>query len=333
MSDLFRTLGIGLGAERRMPSLDGATAWINSDPLDLERLKGQVVLVNFCTYTCINWLRQLPYVRAWAEKYRDRGLVVIGAHTPEFSFERDLDNIRRAMSAMRIEYPIAVDSDYAIWEGLANHYWPALYFVDARGRIRHHRFGEGDYERSEEVIQRLLNEAGVEGIGPELASAEGQGAEAAADWSNLESPETYVGYARTQGFGSPGGTVQDAARTYSIPDGLQLNEWALAGDWTIGAEGVHLNAPNGRIAIRFHARDVNLVMGPATRGASVSFRVLVDGRAPDGAAGVDVDRHGTGRLVDQRMHQLVRQEGPIVDRLFEIEFLDQGAEAFVFTFG
>jgi thiol-disulfide isomerase/thioredoxin len=333
VSDLFRNLGIGLGAESRMPSLEGATAWINSEPLELEHLKGRVVVVNFCTYTCINWLRQLPYVRAWAEQYRDHGLVVVGAHTPEFSFERDLDNIRRALAAMRVEYPIAVDSDYAIWKAFSNHYWPALYFVDANGRIRHHRFGEGDYERSEEMIKELLREAGVEGIGPELVAVEGRGAEAAADWYNLESQETYLGYARTGGFASPGGIAEDAARTYAVPDALRLHHWALAGEWMVGPEGIRLLTGGGRIAYRFHARDVNLVMGPAERGTSVPFRVLIDGREPEGATGTDVDLDGTGRLANQRMYQLLRQQGPIDDRMFEIEFLEPGAEAFVFTFG
>jgi hypothetical protein len=314
--------------EGHLPGFDGATGWLNSPPLTVSDLHGKVAVVNFCTYTCINWIRSLPYVRAWAERYRDLGLVTIGAHTPEFSFEHDTDNIRPALSAMRVEYPVAIDNDYAVWNAFANHYWPALYFVDAEGRIRHHRFGEGDYEESEMVIQRLLDEAGVDAVPDDPVSVEPVGSEAQADWPNLGSPETYLGESRSIGFDLIGHT-----KARELPATLALNRWAMSGDWTVRSEGIELNEAGGRIAIQFHARDVNLVMGPSTRDSSVRFRVVLDGVAPGEAAGEDVDRSGNGVLAEQRMHQLIRQPGPIVDRRFEIEFLDPGAEAFVFTFG
>jgi thioredoxin family protein/AhpC/TSA family protein len=325
--------GGSLGDEGRLPSFDDATEWLNSPPLKPADLRGKVAVVDFCTYTCINWLRQLPYVRAWSEKYEKRGLVVIGVHTPEFSFEHDLENVRTAIAGMRIEYPIAVDNDYAVWDAFSNHYWPALYFVDAEGHIRHHRFGEGDYDRSEMVIQRLLADAGVEGIGSELVSVDGDGPEAAADWEDLETAETYVGFRQTQGFASPGGLAADERRTYEPPDQLLRNDWALSGDWTIGAEAGHLHEPGGRIAFRFHARDVHLVMGPSSRGQSVPFRVLLDGHAPGVDRGTDIEADGSGTLEQQGLHQLIRQAGPVEDRLFEIEFLQAGVEAFAFTFG
>jgi thiol-disulfide isomerase/thioredoxin len=322
-----------LGDEGRLPSFDGATEWLNSPPLAPADLRGKVVVVDFCTYTCINWLRQLPYVRAWSERYEKQGLVVIGVHTPEFSFEHDLENVRTAIAGMRIEYPIAVDNDYAVWDAFSNHYWPALFFVDAEGHIRHHRFGEGDYERSEMVIQRLLADAGVEGIGSELVSVDGAGPEVAADWDDLQTAETYVGYRQTQGFASPGGLQPDERRVYEIPDRLPLNQWALSGDWTIEAEAIRLNEGGGRIALRFHARDVHLVMGMRARGQSVPFRVLVDGEPPGAAHGVDVDEDGHGAVVEQRLYQLVRQAGSISDRTFDITFLAPGVEAYAFTFG
>jgi thiol-disulfide isomerase/thioredoxin len=324
---------LDLPVEGHLPSLDGATEWLNSPPLSASELRGKVVLFDFCTYTCINWIRTLPYIRAWAETYEDHGLVMVGVHTPEFSFEKDLENVREALRQMRVTYPVAVDSDHAIWEAFANQYWPALYFVDAEGRIRHHRFGEGDYDRSEIVIQQLLAEAGSEGVGDELVAVNPSGPEVAADRDSLGSAETYLGYRRTESFASPAGIMQNEARVYAIPDRLRRNHWALSGDWTVTPEAVVLNEPNGRIAHRFDARDVHLVMGPPARGSSVRFRVFIDGEPPGAAAGSDVEADGSGELIEQRMYQLIRQHGPITDRLFEIEFLDPGAEGFAFTFG
>ncbi len=322
-----------LSIEGEMPRLDGATAWLNSPPLTTAGLRGKVVLVDFWTYTCINWLRSLPYVRAWATKYAEHGLVVIGVHAPEFSFEKDLDNVRRAAGALAVRYPIAIDNEHAVWQAFANQYWPALYFVDAQGRIRHHHFGEGEYERSEQAIQRLLVEAGVRGISPALAAPEGRGAEAAADWASLRSPENYLGYERTENFASPGGRGPDTPRTYAMPARLELNHWGLAGDWTMQREAVVLNQAKGRIAYRFHARDLHLVMGPAARGRSIPFVVRLDGRSPGAAHGIDVDERGQGTLAEPRMYQLIRQPRPIGERQFEIEFLEPGAAAFAFTFG
>jgi hypothetical protein len=322
-----------LPVEGELPSLGGANAWLNSETLTPASLRGKVVLFQFCTYTCINWLRTLPYVRAWDEKYRGRGLVLVGVHTPEFEFEKDLHNVRRALKEMGVVYPVAVDNNYAVWRAFKNRYWPALYFVDAQGRVRHHHFGEGEYERSERVIQRLLAEAGAGGAGQELVSVEGSGAEVQADWGSLKSPETYVGYDRAENFASPGGAVEDRRRVYAAPARLGLNEWALAGNWTVRGQGAVLNEAGGRIAHRFHARDLHLVMGPAARGASVRFRVLVDGQPAGAARGVDIDEQGNGTVNEQRLYQLIRQPKPINDRRFEIEFLDAGAEAFAFTFG
>jgi len=319
--------------EGELSSLGRATEWLNSPPLTAGGLRGKVVLINFCTYTCINWLRTLPYVRAWAAKYKDQGLVVIGVHTPEFAFEQDITNVRRAVKDMRVDYPIAIDNDYAIWRGFKNEYWPALYFVDAQGRIRHHHFGEGDYERSEMILQQLLAEAGVGGVGHELVAVDARGIEAAADWDSLQSGENYVGYDRTENFASPGGPASDTRRVYAVPTRLRLNEWALAGDWTVGKQATRLNQANGRIAYRFHARDLHLVMGPAARGATVRFRVLVDGQPPGAAHGVDVDDQGIGTVTEPRLYQLIRQPQPIMDRQFEIAFLDPGVAAFCFTFG
>jgi thiol-disulfide isomerase/thioredoxin len=315
------------------PSLGGATGWLNSQPLTPAGLKGRVVLVDFCTFTCINWLRSLPYVRAWAGKYRDSGLVVIGVETPEFTFERDVENIHRAMKELRVDYPIAIDDRYAIWDAFENQYWPALYFIDAKGRIRHHYFGEGDYEQSEQVIQQLLAEAGVGGIGHELVSVDARGIEAPADWDDLRSPEKYVGYARTENFASPGGVVRDRRHVYAAPAPLKLDNWALSGDWTVGSQATVLNEANGRIVCRFHARDLHLVMGPPARRAPVHFRVRIDGEPPGAAHGGDVDAQGNGTAAEQRLYQLIRQPGPITDRQFDIEFLDPGVETFAFTFG
>ena len=322
-----------LPIEGEMPALDDATGWLNSSPLATAGLRGKVVLVDFWTYTCINWLRTEPYVRAWAEKYKNQGLVVIGVHTPEFAFEHDVDNVRRAVKAMRIEYPVALDSDYGIWNAFKNEYWPALYFVDAQGRIRHHQFGEGDYAQSERVIQQLLSEAGTTGVSRDLVSGDAQGAEVAADWDNLKSQENYVGFGRTENFSSVGRAVLDKPHVYAAPARLKLNDWALSGDWTVEKPLVALNKPNGRIVYRFHARDLHLVMGPAARGRSVRFRVLIDGKPPGAAHGGDVDEEGNGTVTEQRLYQLIRQAKPIADRQFEIEFLDSGVQAFAFTFG
>jgi thiol-disulfide isomerase/thioredoxin len=322
-----------LPIEGELPSLGGATGWLNSPPLTAAGLRGKVVLIDVWTYTCINWLRTLPYVRAWAEKYRNQGLVVIGVHSPEFAFEKNVDNVRRAAKDMRVDYPIAVDSDHAIWRALKNEYWPALYVVDAQGRIRHHQFGEGEYEQSERIIQQLLAEAGAGGIGRDLVSVDPRGAEVAADWGNLKSPENYVGYERTENFASRGGAVLDKPHVYVAPARLKLNDWALSGDWTVAKKLTALNKPNGRIAYRFHARDLHLVMGPAAQGTSVRFRVLIDGQPPGAAHGIDVDDQGNGTVTEQRLYQLIRQPKPVADRQFEIEFLDPGVEAFAFTFG
>ena len=319
--------------EGELPSLGGATAWLNSPPLTPAGLRGKVVLVDFWTYSCINWRRTLPYLRAWAEKYKDQGLVVIGVHSPEFAFEKTVDNVRWAANDMRIDYPIAVDSDHVIWRAFNNEYWPALYFVDARGNIRHHQFGEGEYQESEIVIQQLLTEEGLVGVSHELVSVNARGAEAPADWESLKSSENYVGYERTEDFASPGGAVLDKRRVYAFPALLRLNYWALSGAWTVEKQSTVLNAPNGKIAYRFHARDLHLVMGPAAPGTSVRFRVFIDGQPPGAAHGIDIDSQGNGTVTEPRMYQLIRQPKPIVDREFEIEFLDSGVEAFVFTFG
>jgi thiol-disulfide isomerase/thioredoxin len=309
-----------------MPSLAGATAWLNSDPLDPAALRGRVVLVNFWTLTCINWLRQEPYVRAWSRAYRDDGLVVLGVHTPEFSFEHDVDRVRRAIEERSIDYPVAVDDDYAIWGAFANHYWPALYFVDAEGVIRAERFGEGSYEQSEQVIQRLL------GVERPLTGAEGEGVEAEADWEHLRTPETYLGYQRGERFAGRGGAVFDASGSYAVPERLRLDEWALAGEWTIAGEKVALERPGGSIAFRFHARDAHLVLFRAP-GEPIPFRVLVDGEAPGRSRGVDVDADGNGVLDDGRLYQLVREQDAVRERTVEITFLEPGAEAYSFTFG
>ena len=319
--------------EGLLPPLTGATGWLNSPALSTANLRDKVVLVEFWTYTCINWLRTLPYVRAWAEKYREQGLVVIGVHTPEFAFEHDVENVRRAAKDLKVDYPIAIDSDYAIWNAIDNHYWPALYFVDARGHIRYHRFGEGDYEQSEVIIKRLLAETGIGVVYDGLVSVEPGGVEAAADWDNLKSMENYVGYDRTENFASPGGAVLGDSHLYSAPATLRLHQWALLGAWTVQKQAALLNTPNGRISYRFHARDLHLVMGPAARGSSVRFRVRIDGQAPCAAHGSDVDEQGDGTVVEPRLYQLIRQPMPITDRLFEIEFLDAGVEVYVFTFG
>jgi thiol-disulfide isomerase/thioredoxin len=322
-----------LPIEGEMPSLTGATAWINSLPLTAADLRGKVVLVEFWTYTCINWLRSHAYVRAWAEKYNEHGLVVFGVHAPEFPFEREVENVQRAVQEMQIHYPIAVDSAYAIWNAFQNNYWPAFYFVDAQGRIRHHQFGEGSYEQSEMIIQRLLVEAGSVGIGHELASVNGQGIEAAADWADLSSPETYLGYDRTENFSSAGGAVPDKPHSYVTPMRLTPNHWALSGDWTMESGFAAPDAAGGSIAYRFHARDLHLVMGSPDPTKSVRFRVKLDGALPGTDHGLDIDAEGLGSVQEPRLYQLVRQSRPITDRTFEIEFFDAGSRAYVFTFG
>jgi thiol-disulfide isomerase/thioredoxin len=306
-----------------LPGFDGATGWLNSEPLTPAGLRGKVVLVDFWTYTCINWLRTLGYLRAWTKKYEDQGLVVVGVHTPEFPFEKDPDNVRWAAKEMRVEYPVALDPNYAVWRAFSNHYWPAVYIADAEGRIQHHQFGEGGYDECERVIQRLLREAGRDGIGDDLVSPTLEGFEVQANWTNLESPETYLGSDQAQNF----------AGTDVPPDSLTLNQWALARDWTIEGGASVLNEAGGRIAFRFHARDVNLVLGPRTPGTSIPFRVLVDGERPGHAHGLDVDEEGNGMVVHQRLYQLIREPGSITDRTVEIAFLEPGVEGYVFTFG
>jgi thiol-disulfide isomerase/thioredoxin len=310
----------------RMPSLDGATEWFNSEPLGPAELRGHVVLVDFWTLTCINWLRTEPYVRAWSQAYRDDGLVVIGVHTPEFSIEHEVDSVRRATKERGIDYPVAVDNGYAIWSAFDNHYWPALYFIDADGIIRDHHFGEGRYEQSERVIQRLL------GVERDLVSVEGLGVEAEADWDHLRTPETYLGYERSERFGSADGAAFDERRAYELPERMRFNHWALAGEWTIGRENVVLEEAGGSIAYRFHARDAHLVLSPGAREPG-PFRVLLDGEAPGPSHGVDVDEDGNGLIRDGRLYQLVREHGAVRERTFEITFLEPGAEAYVFTFG
>jgi len=319
-------------AERlgKLSSLGSATAWLNSPPLTPAGLQGRVVLVDFWTYSCINWLRTLPYVRAWAGKYSAHGLVTVGVHTPEFGFERNIDNVRRAAMDIHVDYPIAIDSDYEIWRAFDNHYWPALYFLDSHGQVREHQFGEGDYERSEMIIQQLLAESGISGISEDLVSVDARGVEAAADWASLGSGENYLGYQRTASFSSPGGAVPDEPRAYSPAADLRSNHWDLSGEWTIGPESVESNAPNGRIAYRFRARDLHLVMGSAT---PVRFRVLIDGQPPGGAHGIDSDDQGDGTVAEPRLYQLIRQPGAVGEHTFEITFLDAGVRGYVFTFG
>jgi hypothetical protein len=316
-----------------LSALGMATTWINSPPLTAASLKGKVVLVQFWTFTCINWLRTLAYTRAWAHAYKSPGLVVVGVHTPEFAFEHDLDNVRRATMELKVDYPVAVDNEYAIWRGFNNQYWPALYLIDAKGRIRHHQFGEGGYAESERMIQQLLTDAGVHDAAHQPTSVDARGIEADADWADLRSGENYVGYERTENFASPGGAGAGRRRSYTAPRELRLNEWALVGDWTMEKDRITPNQPSGRIVYRFHSRDLHLVMGPPAGGRPVRYRVLLDGQIPNGAHGLEVDEQGNGVATAQRLHQLIRQPKPIVDRTLQIEFLDPGVEAFSFTFG
>lgn len=311
-----------------LPAFDGASEWIDTAPHDRPEPRGRAVLVDFWTLTCINWLRAQPYVRAWSQAYRDDGLVVVGVHTPEFTFERDSDRVRQAVAAREIDYPVAVDNDYAVWRAFDNHYWPALYFLDADGVVRDQHFGEGRYERSEQVLQRLL------GVERALVSThvEGSGVEAEADWEHLRSPETYLGYARGENFASPRGIAFDEPRAYELPEDLSLNHWALAGEWTAERESVVLARAEGSVACRFHARDAHLVLSAGER-APMAFRVLVDGRPPGRSHGVDVDENGDGVLDQGRLYQLVRERGEVRERTVEITFAEPGAEAYAFTFG
>jgi len=317
-----------------LSSLPEATAWINSPPLTADQLKGKVVLIDFWTYSCINCLRDGPYIRAWAQKYKDSGLVVIGVHTPEFPFEKDLSNVQKAVRDLAIPYPVALDNDYSIWTAFANEYWPALYFIDVNGKVRFHHFGEGDYPQSEQWIQELLKErAGEQGLPGGIVSVVAKGAETAADMNDIQSPETYIGYERAKDFASPGGFSKNAVKSYSIPANLKLNQWALAGDWIDHEQSAVLAAPQGKIAFRFHARDLHLVLGPPADGKPVRFRVTIDGHPPGENHGIDIDEQGNGVITEHRLYQLIRQKGTVMDRDFVIEFLDQGAQAFAFTFG
>ncbi|HEV3477860.1 MAG TPA: redoxin domain-containing protein [Gaiellaceae bacterium] len=314
--------------ESRMPSLAGATEWLNSEPLTAADLQGRVVLVDFGTYTCINWLRTLPHIRAWEERYREAGLVVLGIQTPEFQFEQNLDSVRREVAARGIGWPVAVDNRYEIWRAFSNRYWPALYFVDREGVIRDDHFGEGRYEQSERVIQQLL------GLPPQdLVSVHGEGDEAAADWTHLNTAETYLGYERTDSFASPGGVGPGETRVFAAPERLKLNHWALSGNWTMRGDRIVLNEAGGRILFRFRSRDVHLVLRQADGEKPVPFRVLLDGEAPRAAHGADVDVDGNGALDDDRLYQLVREPGPVEERTFTIAFQAPGVEAYVFTFG
>ncbi|MFL5951216.1 MAG: thioredoxin [Gaiellaceae bacterium] len=317
--------------EGRLPGFGAATGWLNSAPLIGQELRGRVVLVDFWTYTCVNWLRTLNYLRAWSEKYAD-GLVVVGVHTPEFPFEHDVDNVRAAADDLNVSYPIAVDNAYGVWDAFANNYWPAVYLADSDGHIRHHQFGEGGYDECERVIQQLLRDAG--GDPPDdLVTVHDAGFQVQADWANLETPETYVGYDQRRNFASPGGAKLEQPRTYETPDSLELNEWALNGAWTVGRRAAVLDAAGGSITFRFHARDVNLVMGPSLRDAPVTFRVRLDGEAPGDAHGFDIDPDGRGSAAQQRLYQLIRKSGSIEDSTVEISFADAGVETYAFTFG
>jgi len=326
--------GEPLPVEGTLPSLAGATGWLNSPPLDAQALRGKVVLVDFWTYSCINCLRAMPYVREWAERYRDHGLVVIGVHAPEFAFERNLANVQRAVKDLKVTYPVAIDNDFAIWRGFNNKYWPAHYFIDAQGRIRAHHFGEGNYAQSEQIIRQLLREAGNTLPGDDAPVAMAlDGVARQADMDNLKSPETYLGHARAENFASPGGQRKEQPADYTVPATLQHNQWALAGRWTVGNEDARLEAPGGRIAFRFHARDLHLVLAPGEDGRPVRFRVRIDGQPPGAAAGGDVSADGGGRVDENRLYQLIRQSGAVQERTFEIEFLDPGVHAYAFTFG
>jgi cytochrome c biogenesis protein CcdA/thiol-disulfide isomerase/thioredoxin len=322
-----------LPIEGNLPPLDDAVQWLNSPPLTAQALKGKVVLVDFWTYSCINCLRSLPYVKAWAEKYRDQGLVVIGVHAPEFAFERDVGNVTKAMKDLGINYPVAIDNDFKVWRAFNNQYWPAHYFADAQGRIRYHHFGEGEYAESERVIQQLLREAGAAKVADGLINASAEGVQLAPDMTEVQSPETYVGYQRAEHFVPETSLVPDKVSAYSAPSQLALNDWSLDGQWNVGPERATSSAPASRIVYRFHARDLHLVLGPGADHKPVRFKVLVDGKAPGDAHGTDVAPDGSGNVTEQRLYQLVRQTGGVTDRTFSIEFLDPGVSAYAFTFG
>ena len=322
-----------LPVEGQLPPLDGAVQWLNSPPLDAQALKGKVVLVDFWTYSCINCLRSLPYVKAWADKYRDQGLVVIGVHAPEFAFERNVDNVTKAMKDLGIHYPVAIDNEFKIWRAFNNEYWPAHYFADAQGRIRYHHFGEGEYAESERVIQQLLREAGASKVTDGLIEAKADGVQMAPDNTDVQSPETYIGYQRAEHFVPETSLVPDKVSTYQPAAQLALNDWSLGGQWKVGPEQATASASASRIVYRFHARDLHLVLGPGADGKPVRFKVLIDGKAPESDHGMDVAPDGSGTVTEQRLYQLVRQSGGVQDRTFSIEFLDPGASAYAFTFG
>ncbi len=321
-----------LPVEGQMPSFDGAVQWFNGAPVSPGQLQGKVTLVYFWTYSCINCIRTLPYLRAWADKYKDQGLTVVGVHTPEFAFEKNPENVRRAIADFRIGFPVALDSNFRIWNAFGNNSWPAAYFVDARGNIRHHQFGEGDYANSERVIQSLLAEAGKPPVSRDVVVPDARGAQAAPDFRNVRSGETYVGYEQASNFASPGGIRQDVSRAYTAGS-LRLNQWGLAGQWTVGPEQATLDRADGSITYRFHARDLHLVLGPAADGRAVRFLVTIDGKAPGASHGADIDAAGNGAITQTRLYQLVRQAGEVGDHTFEIRFLDPGAQAYAFTFG
>lgn len=321
-----------LNGEGHLPALDGAIAWLNSPPLSRESLRGKVVLVNFWTYSCINSLRELPYMKAWADKYKDAGLIVIGVHAPEFGFEKERANVQNAVRELNITYPVAIDSNHRIWDAFSNEYWPADYFIDGNGRIRYHHFGEGDYVGSEHVIQELLRANGATGLDDSTVHISSGGAEAPPS-EDVRSPETYVGYRQAQRFVSPERVAQDSPQTYSVPLPLALNDWGLGGSWNVGAESGALHSTSGKIVFRFHSRDVHMVLGPAKNGRPVRFKVTLDGVAPGENAGVDSAPNGAGEVQEPRLYQLIRQKGPVGDRTFEIEFFDSGVLAFSFTFG
>ena len=327
-----RKAGEALPVEGELPSLAGATDWINTAPLTASSLRGKVVLVDFWTYSCINCIRALPYVRAWADKYKDHGLVVLGVHAPEFAFEKDLGNVQRAVKDLRVTYPVALDNDYAIWQGFNNRYWPAHYFIDAQGRIRHHHFGEGGYAESEDVIRQLLADAGQTNLPGGYVQPDAKGAEAADSQASDRSPETYVGYARAQNFVG-GALIRNDRETYHVPSTLRANQWSFDGTWTVGAEDAQLDTAGGRIVYRFRGRDLHLVLGPGADGKPVRFRVRIDGKAPGADHGMDTDAGGNGTVTTQRLYQLVRQAQGTGERQFEIEFLDPGVRAYAFTFG
>jgi len=316
-----------------LPGLAGATGWLNSPLLTAKQLKGKVVLIDFWDYSCINCIRAIPYVRAWADKYKDNGLVVIGVHTPEFDVEQQTANIQKSVTKFGITYPVAIDNNYAVWSAFHNQFWPAHYFIDVKGKVRYEHFGEGGYEQSEQWIQKLLKEANAQPMAATVVNVRGRGVEAAADTRDVRSPETYIGYARAQNFASPGGLKRDREQFYAKPGRLRLNEWGLAGTWLDHQQMAILSSAGGNITFRFHARDLHLVLGPSIDGKPVRFRVTVDGQSSGDNHGVDTDAQGNGVVTDHRLYQLVRQKGSVSDHTFTIEFLDAGVQAFSFTFG